>query len=122
MAEFRRNIRVALNEVERGESVYITRHNRTFAVIKSPVSFLKTGEASINIRPDVPKKNNRLPSATNEGAKAWNAGAKNHLNVPQTTAGEQACCSTAKPCRHWQWDSDNTVWINSLSGRERGAE
>lgn len=113
VAEFRKNIREAFNAVERGEDVYITRHNKTFAIIKSPVSFLSTGEASISIKPDIVRES--TPTGPNPFEKI-NSGA-----TPQDLT-EKPCCQKQKPCQHWQWNSDRAIWINSLSGRERGAE
>ena len=57
VAEFRKNIREALNAVERGEEVYITRHNKTFAIIKAPFNYLSDDGKSHDIRPDIPFKN-----------------------------------------------------------------
>lgn len=56
VAEFRKNIREALNAVERGEEVYITRHNKTFAIIKAPFNYLSDDGKSHDIRPDIPFK------------------------------------------------------------------
>lgn len=29
------------------------------------------------------------------------------------------CCTKAKPCKHWQWNSETLKWHNSLTGEER---
>lgn len=117
VAELRKNIRVALNAVERGEDVYITRHNKTFAIIKSPVSFLSTGEASINIRPDIRRES--TPVGPNPFVEA---GKKSPGASHQFTPPEHPCCEKQKPCKHWQYDDVRQVWVNSVSGRERGVE
>lgn len=53
IAEFRKNTREALDAVERGEEVFITRHNKTFAIIKAPFNYLTTDGKSYNIRPEI---------------------------------------------------------------------
>lgn len=74
----------------------------------NPFHRLSTDKLSSNIRPDIPK-NPIEPSAHNEFTEALDA-------------SEQACCRKKAPCKHWQHDSDNNQWINSLSGRSREVE
>ena len=130
VAELRKNIRVALNAVERGEDVYITRHNKTFAIIKSPVSFLSTGEASINIRPDFAKGKDKGVEVVTRFEKGVNTVISIDGKPPKKSPGashqftppEHPCCEKQKPCKHWQYDDVRQVWVNSVSGRERGVE
>lgn len=119
VAEFRKNIRVALDAVERGELVCIKRHDKTFILLtmsdyneaivsaaKDGISRLVTDEVSSNIRPDIPTPEKNEPVATppNEFIEALDA-------------SEQECCRKKAPCRHWQFQDD--FWVNSLSGRSR---
>jgi hypothetical protein len=126
VAEFRKNIRVALDAVERGELVCIKRHDKTFILLtmsdyneaivsaaKDGISRLVTDEVSSNIRPDIPKislepsahiQTQSTPPGPNEFAKALDA-------------SEQECCRKKAPCKHWQFEDG--LWINSLSGRSR---
>lgn len=30
-----------------------------------------------------------------------------------------ACCTAKKPCRHWQFDDVNAVWVNQLTNETR---
>ena len=32
---------------------------------------------------------------------------------------ERACCLAKSPCQHWQWDGDESAYINTLSGKKR---
>lgn len=34
--------------------------------------------------------------------------------------GYLCCSSKSKVCRHWHWDGTKTIWINSVTGEERG--
>lgn len=29
------------------------------------------------------------------------------------------CCTTSKPCKHWQWDGVKSAYVNELTGKER---
>jgi hypothetical protein len=29
------------------------------------------------------------------------------------------CCNKRTPCKHWQWNSDKQLYINTLTGKER---
>ncbi len=109
VAEFRKNIREALNAVERGEEVYITRHNKTFAIIKAPFNYLSDDGKSHDIRPDIPEKNNSFPQAETT----------NWQEAGVDPSGELQCCKGVRPCKHWQWDGNQQAYINSLSGRAK---
>lgn len=122
IVEFRKQIREAFNAVERGEEVYITRHNKTFAIIKSPVSFLSTGEKSVHIKPDIQKISPVATQHTPKGENGFYKLANDPEEVNTLTPAELPCCAKAKPCPHWQWSSDKQLHINTLSGREREAD
>lgn len=32
------------------------------------------------------------------------------------------CCLKKKPCKHWQWDINKELWVNTRTGEERKAE
>ena len=32
------------------------------------------------------------------------------------------CCTKARPCKHWQWDGNRSVYVNSLTNKEREAD
>ena len=32
------------------------------------------------------------------------------------------CCLKKKPCKHWQWDINKELWVNTRAGEERKAE
>ena len=147
VAEFRKNIREALNAVERGEEVYITRHNKTFAIIKAPFNYLSDDGKSHDIRPDfgvtpvaikneLAEKNNSEAKAslieeiTGQMAKA-EADRKDLETIIMGNSfieagsphaddgGEFPCCKLPKPCKHWQWDGVEQAYVNSLSGRSK---
>lgn len=123
VAEFRKNIREALNAVERGEDVYITRHNKTFAIIKAPFNYLNDDGKSHNIRPDIPKREKwaddqkTVTVKNNSEAKASNT--DDFVEAGVDPSGELACCKGVKPCKHWQWDGVEQAYVNTLSGRKK---
>lgn len=114
VAEFRKNIREALNAVERGEEVCITRHNKTFAILKAPFNYLSDDGKSHDIRPDIPEKNKSEAKASNSTDGFVEAG-----RPLADDSGEFPCCKLPKPCKHWQWDGVEQAYVNSLSGRSK---
>lgn len=54
-------------------------------------------------------------------------------NIPNVTTGAEfvpkppdpefgyPCCRGINPCKHWLWDDSDTIWRNSLTGKERDA-
>ena len=32
------------------------------------------------------------------------------------------CCLNKSPCKHWSWNGDTLVWVNSITGNTREAE
>ncbi len=106
---------------------------------KDGVSRLVTDEVSSNIRPDLKKiadlpdgkiKLVSTPVEPNPFAvvpprdKTPDTEVKN-LDDEFVEAGKRVgglpCCLKAKPCQHWQWDTDNAQWVNILSGEKRDA-
>ena len=127
VAEFRKNIRIALDAVDRGEEVFITRHNRTFAIIKAPFNYLTTDGESHNIRPDIQKiepvasQQDRLQPIP---ARIKNPDTPVRTDTEWDNAElmERGCCKLKKPCQHWEFNSNTQIWQNSLSGRQKEAE
>ena len=125
VAEFRKNIRLALDAVERGEDVHITRHNKTFAIIKADFNYLTTDKVSSNIRPDIkntPVATQQLPDGST--AIVIPVGVEKETTPPSENefaealdAAEQECCRANAPCKHWAWDPVRMMYVNSLSGR-----
>lgn len=129
IAEFRKNLREALDAVERGEEVYLTRHNRTFAIIKAPFNYLTTDGKSHNIRPDI--KN--TAGATHQPSKPFGdqeGVIQPRIKTPDTPVRtdeewqvaeglEKPCCKANSPCRHWFFQAERNLWVNTLSKRER---
>lgn len=32
------------------------------------------------------------------------------------------CCVQKRPCKHWQWDANKALYVNTLTGKEREAD
>lgn len=38
---------------------------------------------------------------------------------PDPETGYPCCLNERKPCKHWLFDGDDQVWVNSLTGKTR---
>lgn len=121
IAEFRANLRKALDAVDRGELVVITRHDTDYIIITSShwndsqtaaartgMTRLVTNDESSDIRPE------KITAGASHQNKDDFVEAGKTIEIE-----EQVCCQATKPCKHWAFDELQQVWVNQLTGRKR---
>lgn len=136
VSDFRANLKDCFDRAANGEVIEVERGGLIFSLRKkSPgaTPHIIIDEATdmtqeqvnalANMKVDIPKAVivSTNPNTTNEFATAIEAGKPIKMKDPVVWT-EKPCCTKVKPCQHWQWNGDSSVWVNSLSGRERGAE
>ena len=111
ISEFRKNIREALNKVEAGELVTITRHDKMFKISQAGTT-----------RPIIEGGTSFLVQ-TDKGGDEYNlVPPKKIESDSQANKNELPCCSKNTPCKHWVWNEATSSYMNILSNRERAVE
>ena len=136
VAEFRKQMKMALDYCVQGGVIEIDRMGQKFILMYEGrdqsvvrMNHLKDDGESHNIRPDVgvipmaveeiecmrippmqsPKKISLEPSALKgEFDTAVEAG----KSIPK-------CCTLKNPCKHWQFDGNRELWVNSITGETK---
>lgn len=123
VAEFRRNIRAALDLAASGEDVFINRHDRVFKLVAFGVSGRVIALPEKNTAGATPHKAD--PAFQDEigeiqpRIKTPGTPFRTDEEWKEAEALEQSCCQKKSPCRHWFYSPERALWINTLSQRER---
>jgi hypothetical protein len=114
--EFRDNMREALNLVEAGEIVQITRFDTIFEIsIRAKKSDAPSVRASLAGKGADPSLINTVPARI----KTPDTPFRTDEEWQEAEGLEKPCCKLKRPCQHWVWNDTTMVWQNTLSGRER---
>lgn len=139
VAEFRKQMKMALDYCVQGGTIEIDRMGQTFVLMYQPRgtailrgNILPDDGGSHNIRPDVQSVAAELsePPTPVEDVKAnIEAIMSPEKNTAEPDGFKEAgakdllpCCKLKTPCKHWQFDSDRSLWVNTINGDTREVE
>lgn len=106
VADFRKDLRNAFNLAQAGEDVRVYRHGTLFELRLVVVTGSVRGKRLFKVKaPNIIQ----LP----DGKK---------IKVDPEAKPAPKCCTLKKRCKHWLFDANNGVWLNSITGETREAE
>jgi len=129
-AEFRKQMKMALDYCVQGGVVEIDRMGQTFIVMYQ-------GRGQHVVRMSNPVAENRIKELAEHhpdgGSVIKIPFTKKITSEPSALEGEfdvaveagksiPKCCTLKNPCKHWQFDSSKELWVNSITGATREVE
>lgn len=127
VAEFRKNIKAALDYALEGGVVIVDRMGQKFMLNNIPRDMnLSIGydpasgkDKGVEVITRFEKGVNTVISIDGKAPQKNIAGA-----TPQPLAPVAdplpACCSKANPCKHWEFNELTQEWVNSINGERKG--
>ena len=134
VSDFRKNLKECFDRAANGEVIHIERGGLVFYLASQYGA--KEGEqrvvnAAVNMGIEIEKYKKNSPGATPQPdlletiqprIKNGDTPFRTEEEWKEAEATERPCCKASKPCQHWAFNPDTSVWKNTLSGRQREVE